>query len=46
MRLLRFEILTGIPLAYVGGLLTGAAASYCVELFLRWRRQRAEPANA
>jgi serine/threonine protein kinase len=33
------ELLTGIRLTYIAGLLTGMAASYCVDLFLRWRRQ-------
>ncbi len=36
------EILTGIRLPYLAGLLTGMAISYCVDLFLRWRRQEAE----
>src|SRR5262249_7581068 len=33
------EILTGIRLTYIAGLLTGAAVSYFVERFIRWRQQ-------
>jgi hypothetical protein len=36
------ELLTGIRLTYIAGLATGMAVSYCVDLFLRWRRARAE----
>jgi serine/threonine protein kinase len=39
------EILTGIRLTYIAGLATGMAASYCVDLFLRWRRRDAEGAS-
>ena len=34
------ELLTGMRLSYVAGLATGAAASFCVEQYLRWRRER------
>jgi serine/threonine-protein kinase len=36
------ELLTGIRLMYLGGLVTGMAVSYGVDLFLRYRRERAE----
>jgi serine/threonine protein kinase len=38
-------LLTGINLVYIAGLLTGAAASYCVDLYLRWRRRQSEAAE-
>jgi serine/threonine protein kinase len=34
------ELLSGLRLTYVAGLATGAAASYFVEIFLRWRRAK------
>jgi serine/threonine protein kinase len=40
--LLLAELLTGIRLPYLAGLVTGMAISYCVDLFLRWRRREAE----
>jgi eukaryotic-like serine/threonine-protein kinase len=39
------ELLTGMRLSYIAGLATGAAASFCVEQFLRWRRDRTELAS-
>jgi eukaryotic-like serine/threonine-protein kinase len=33
-------LLTGINLVYIAGLLTGMAASYCVDVYLRWRRRQ------
>ena len=39
------ELLTGMRLSYVAGLATGAAASFCVEQYLRWRRERTELAS-
>jgi serine/threonine protein kinase len=39
-------LLTGINLVYIAGLLTGAAASYCVDLYLKWRRRQQEVASA
>jgi serine/threonine protein kinase len=33
------ELLTGIRITYIAGLFTGAAASYFVDRFIRWRRQ-------
>jgi serine/threonine protein kinase len=35
-------LLTGINLTYIAGLLTGMAVSYCVDLYLRYRRRQAE----
>ncbi len=40
--LLLAELLTGIRLPYLAGLVTGMAVSYCVDLFVRWRRREAE----
>jgi serine/threonine-protein kinase len=40
------SLLTGIRLPYVAGLLLGMAVSYCVDLFLRWRRRQREGAGA
>ncbi len=41
------ELLTGLRLSYVAGLVTGAAASYFVEMFVRWRRKKkVEPSGA
>jgi serine/threonine protein kinase len=40
------EFITGLRASYIAGLATGAAATYVVELFIRWRRERhvaAEP---
>jgi hypothetical protein len=40
------EVITGLRASYIAGLATGAAATYVVELFIRWRRDRevaAEP---
>jgi hypothetical protein len=34
------EILTGIRIVYVAGLFTGIVASYCVDRFVRWRREQ------
>ena len=42
--MLFIEVLTGIKLLYVAGLATGMAASYFVDVFLRWRRHKAEAA--
>jgi serine/threonine protein kinase len=42
--MLLVEVLTGIKLLYLAGLATGMAASYFVEVFLRWRRRKAEAA--
>jgi serine/threonine protein kinase len=39
------QLLTGIGITYIAGLVTGMAVSYCVELFLRWRRRQAEGAG-
>jgi serine/threonine protein kinase len=39
------EILTGMRLSYVAGLATGAAASFCVEQFRRWREGKRELAG-
>jgi serine/threonine protein kinase len=39
------EILTGMRLSYVAGLATGAAASFCVEQFRRWREGHRELAK-
>jgi hypothetical protein len=36
------ELLIGIRMPYIAGLITGMAVSYCVDLFLRWRRREAE----
>jgi serine/threonine protein kinase len=36
------ELLTGIRMPYLAGLVTGMAVSYCVDLFLRWRHREAE----
>jgi serine/threonine protein kinase len=35
------EFITGIKISYLAGLATGAAASYFVEMFIRWRREKA-----
>jgi serine/threonine protein kinase len=40
--ILLVEILTGIRLMYVAGLVTGAAVSYFVDIFVRWRKQKTE----
>jgi serine/threonine-protein kinase len=32
------QILTGIRLTYLAGLVTGMAGSYCVDRFIKWRR--------
>ena len=34
------EFLTGLHLSYVAGLATGAVASYFVEMYVRWRREK------
>jgi serine/threonine protein kinase len=34
------EVLTGLRVTYIAGLATGAAATYLVEVFLRWRHQK------
>jgi serine/threonine protein kinase len=39
------ELLTGIRLVYIAGLVTGMAASYFLDLYLRWRREHAETAS-
>jgi hypothetical protein len=39
-------LLTGINLTYIAGLFTGMAASYCVDLYLRWRRRQNETVGA
>jgi serine/threonine protein kinase len=39
------ELLTGIRLVYIAGLVTGMAASYFLDLYLRWREQKAETAT-
>jgi serine/threonine protein kinase len=39
------ELLSGIRLIYIAGLLTGVAASYCVDVYLKWRRREAESAS-
>jgi serine/threonine protein kinase len=36
------EFLTGMRLSYIAGLATGAVASFCVEQFRHWRRERQE----
>jgi serine/threonine protein kinase len=36
------ELLTGIRVTYIAGLVTGMAVSWFVDLFLRWRRGQAE----
>jgi hypothetical protein len=36
------ELLTGIRMPYIAGLITGMAISYFVDLFLRWRHREAE----
>lgn len=35
------EFFTGIRISYLAGLATGAVASYFVEMFIRWRREKA-----
>lgn len=42
--ILLIELLVGLRFIYVAGLVTGAAASYFVEVFVRWRRNK-EPAD-
>jgi serine/threonine protein kinase len=39
------SVLTGIRITYIAGLFTGAAASYFVDKFIRWRRQTKGLAN-
>ena len=39
------ELLTGIGITYIAGLVTGMAAGYCVDLVIRWRRRQAETAS-
>lgn len=39
--ILIFELITGLRFIYLAGLATGAAASYFVEMLLRWRRKDA-----
>ncbi len=34
------HLFSGLSLVYVAGLITGAAASYFVEIFVRWRREK------
>lgn len=34
------EFVTGLHLSYVAGLATGAVASYFVEMYVRWRREK------
>jgi serine/threonine protein kinase len=34
------QLLTGIGLVYIAGLATGIVASYCVDQFVRWRKQQ------
>jgi hypothetical protein len=34
------EVLSGLTVTFVAGLFTGAAVSYFVEMFVRWRRER------
>jgi serine/threonine protein kinase len=34
------EVLTGIRIVYIAGLITGMVASYCVDRFVRWRREQ------
>jgi hypothetical protein len=34
------EFLTGLHLSYVAGLATGAVASYFVDMYVRWRREK------
>jgi hypothetical protein len=34
------EFLTGLHLSYIAGLATGAVASYFVEMYVRWRREK------
>ena len=40
--LLLGHLLTGLPLSLVAGLFMGMAVTYCVELFLRWRRRQSQ----
>jgi serine/threonine protein kinase len=35
------ELLTGLRISYVAGLATGAVATYFVEMYVRWRREKA-----
>jgi hypothetical protein len=34
------QLLTGIRIVYVAGLITGIVASYCVDRFVRWRQHQ------
>jgi serine/threonine-protein kinase len=40
------ELVTGIRLVYIAGLVTGMVASYCVDLYLKWRRRRQDAQEA
>jgi serine/threonine protein kinase len=39
------EVLTGIRMSYIAGLATGAALTYVVDLFVRWRREKSVAAD-